>query len=74
MITMTERRIVEFLKQAKTVKIVAVGECGTELEFKPSPVQDLRKIRHDIALAVQDYFNNANRQIDYDNSRLRKRG
>lgn len=61
MITQTERRIVEFLKQAKTVKIVAVGEQGTELEFKPSTVQDLRKIKHDIALAVQDYFNNAKR-------------
>lgn len=37
MITRTERQLVEFLKRAKTVKIVAEGECGTILELKPSP-------------------------------------
>lgn len=61
MITRTERQLVEFLKRAKTVKITAEGECGTLLEFKPSPVQDSRKLKHDFALAVQDYFNNAKR-------------
>lgn len=61
MITRTERQLVEFLKRAKSVKIIAEGECGTLLEFKPSPVQDSRKLKHDFALAVQDYFNNAKR-------------
>ena len=58
MITRTERQLVEFLKRAKSVKIIAEDECGTLLEFKPSPVQDSRKLKHDLALAVQDYFNN----------------
>lgn len=61
MITRTERQLVEFLKRAKSVKIIAEGECGALLEFKPSPVQDSRKLKHDFALAVQDYFNNAKR-------------
>lgn len=61
MITRTERQLVEFLKRAKSIKIIAEGECGTLLEFKPSPVQDSRKLKHDFALAVQDYFNNAKR-------------
>ena len=61
MITRTERQLVEFLKRVKTVKIVAEGECGTILELKPSPVQNSRKLKHDLALAFQDYFNNIKR-------------
>ena len=61
MITRTERQIVEFLKRAKRITITAEGECGTLLEFKPSPVQDSRKLKHDLALAFQDYFNNIKR-------------
>lgn len=51
----------EFLKRAKSIKIVAVSECGTILELKPSPVQNSRKLKHDLALAFQDYFNNIKR-------------
>ncbi len=61
MITRTERQLVEFLKRAKSIKIVAVSECGTILELKPSPVQNSRKLKHDLALAFQDYFNNIKR-------------
>lgn len=61
MITRTERQLVEFLKRAKSIKIVAVSECGTIRELKPSPVQNSRKLKHDLALAFQDYFNNIKR-------------
>lgn len=61
MITRTERQLVEFLKRAKSIKIVAVSECGTIPELKPSPVQNSRKLKHDLALAFQDYFNNIKR-------------
>lgn len=62
MITRTERQIVEFLKRAKRIKITEEGECGTILELKPSPVQNSKKLKHDLALAFQDYFNNAKRR------------
>lgn len=62
MIIRTERQIVEFLKRAKRIKITAEGECGTILELKPPPVQNSKKLKHDLALAFQDYFNNAKRR------------
>lgn len=61
MITRAERQLVEFLKRARSVKIIAEGEYGALLEFEPSPVQDSRKLKHDFALAVEDYFNNQKR-------------
>lgn len=61
MVTRTERQIVEFLKKAKHIKLEAIGECGTVLRLEPSKATDNRKLFHDIAISVQDYYNNAKR-------------
>lgn len=61
MVSQTERQIVEFLKKARTIKLEAIGESGTVLRLEPPKERDNRKLFHDIAISVQDYFNNAKR-------------
>ena len=64
-----QRAIVESIKDAGRIKIYMGGgkydPDGTLLitfDTKLSPI-DIKEVRHQIALAVQGYFNTANRQL-----------
>ena len=66
MLTKTERMLVESIKTAKRLKITIGGsmyddEDGKTLFTFDMRVRDIRKLTHDVALAVQDFVNRANR-------------
>ncbi len=53
------RRIVEAVKGAKRISVGFTGEAGDDgltLHFDGRK-KDIRKLAHDIALALQDYMN-----------------
>lgn len=66
MLTKTERMLVESIKTAKRLKITIGGsmyddEDGKTVFTFDMRVRDIRKLTHDVALAVQDFVNRANR-------------
>ena len=66
MLTKTERMLVESIKTAKRLKITIGGsmyddEDGKTVFTYDMRVRDIRKLTHDVALAVQDFVNRANR-------------
>lgn len=66
MLTKTERMLVESIKTAKRLKITIGGsmyddEDGKTVFTFDMRVRDIRKLTHDVALAVQDFVNKANR-------------
>ena len=65
MLDQNQRRMVEDIKDAKTLKITVGGgkydDYGDVMLTFDMSIRDIRKLRHDIALALQDYFNKANR-------------
>lgn len=84
MLTKTERMLVESIKTAKRLKITIGGsmyddEDGKTVFTFDMRVRDIRKLTHDVALAVQDFVNRANRddkwkQITYIQNSLRSTG
>ena len=64
MLDKTQRAMVEGIKDADTLKITVGGGRIEYLELKFDmrrfPIRDLR---HNVALAVQDYFNKANKTL-----------
>jgi hypothetical protein len=66
MLTKTDRMLVESIKTAKRLKITIGGsmyddEDGKTVFTFDMRVRDIRKLTHDVALAVQDFVNRANR-------------
>ena len=66
MLTKTERMLIESIKTAKRLKITIGGsmyddEDGKTVFTFDMRVRDIRKLTHDVALAVQDFVNRANR-------------
>lgn len=67
MLSKTERMLVESIKTAKRLKITIGGgsmyddEDGKTVFTFDMRVRDIRKLTHDVALAVQDFVNRANR-------------
>ena len=65
MLTKTERMLVESIKTAKRLKITIGGgsmyDDGKTVFTFDMRVRDIRKLTHDVALAVQDFVNRANR-------------
>ncbi len=66
MLTKTERMLVESIKTAKRLKITIGGsmyddEDGKTVFTFDMRVRDIRKLTHDVALAVQGFVNRANR-------------
>lgn len=66
MLDKNQRIIVESIKSAKRLKISMGGgkyeDDGTALVTLDIDMGDIRKVRHDIALAVQDYMMKTNRE------------
>ncbi len=52
-----ERHMVEAIRRAKTIRIVIDEGMDTEKTFRPIFGADIKRITHDIAIAVQDYLN-----------------
>lgn len=53
-----DRQRVEAVKMASTISIRINEGTPDELTLQVKPiVKDIKKLRHDIALALQDYFN-----------------
>lgn len=70
MLTKTERMLVESIKTAKRLKITIGGsmyddEDGKTVFTFDMRVRDIRKLTHDVALAVQDFVNRANRDAKW---------
>lgn len=66
MLDRNQRIIVESIKNAKRLKISIGGgkyeDDGVTLLTLDMDMRDIRKVRHDIALCVQDFLNRANRE------------
>lgn len=66
MLDHNQRIIVESIKNAKRLKISIGGgkyeDDGQALLTFDMDIKDIRKVRHDIALAVQDFLNKTNRE------------
>ena len=60
MLTNVERLQCEKIRRAKTIYIISdPGKAEMQtLKFGENFGHDIRNLRHDIRLAVQDYFNN----------------
>lgn len=59
-----QRAMVEGIKDADTLKITVGGGKIDYLELKFDMRRfNIRELRHNVALAVQDYFNKANRTL-----------
>lgn len=66
MLDKNQRIIVESIKNANRLKISIGGgkyeDDGTALLTLDMNIRDIRKVRHDIALCVQDFLNRANHE------------
>ena len=64
MLDATSRRIVEMVKGARELRISILGrddvDEGITIRFN-SQRKSIKKLSHDIALAMQDYMNNQSR-------------
>lgn len=61
MLNKYQRSAVERIKSAKDLRIVLGVDEADEGFLFLSRMRDISKRRHDIAMAVQDYFNKANK-------------
>lgn len=57
MITPNERKVIELVKEARAMKIEVMGKEDV-LDLRFSSLQLTKKLAHDIAIAIQDFFNN----------------
>ncbi len=66
MLDQAQRQIVESIKRTDMLKIMIGGgnleDDGAVLLCCSIKSRDIRKLRHDIALAVQDFFSQENRK------------
>lgn len=59
MLNNVTRNLVESVRRAETITIyVNEGMRGEVTITMKQDIKDIRRLRHEIALAVQDYFNN----------------
>ncbi len=59
-----QRAMVESIKDADTLKITVGGGRIENLELRFDMRRfNIHELRHNVALAVQDYFNKANRTL-----------
>lgn len=56
MLSPESRRIVELVKEARELHICIPGEDGITVRFS-NQRKSIKKLAHDIALAMQDYMN-----------------
>ena len=67
MLDRTQRTIVESIKDADRLKIMIGGgkydDYGDVMLTFDMRAFDIKKLRHDIAIVVQDHFNRANRTL-----------
>lgn len=57
-LTIEQRKAVQFVRDAHMVKIEAFGDDGTSLRFVFENYKPFKKVIHDIAIALQDFYNN----------------
>ena len=55
----TDRKVVESVRKAQRITIVAISSDGTEMQltFDERRQGDISKLRHDVAVSLQDYYN-----------------
>ena len=58
-----ERKFVEVVRHARKIKVVVNEGSSDELRLTFDEAKyDIRKLTHDVALAIQDYLNKAKRK------------
>ena len=62
MLGATERLLIERVRRAERLTITATLEGGAEITFDSRGKGDTKKLRHDIAIALQDFINRINEQ------------
>ena len=59
MLSQLDRRLIQMMREARTIKITINIGAPDELSFsfpQKGSAGDYRKLRHDIALAAQEYY------------------
>ncbi len=60
--------MIELIRRSRSITVTGIDADGTQVELQFNNGQCSKKLAHDIAIAIQDFFNNHN---DYDESRQR---
>lgn len=63
MLSAAERIVIERVRRAERLTITATLDNGDSITFDSKGKGDVKKLTHDVAIALQDFINKINEQL-----------